>query len=122
MGEVYRAWDSRLERSVAIKLVRARLSEKTDFRERFQREARALAQLNHPNICTIHDAPDFLVMEWLQGQTLKAKIAAAPLLLEEALEVVSQVGRGLAAAHERGIHHRDIKPANIMITRKARSK
>jgi serine/threonine protein kinase/tetratricopeptide (TPR) repeat protein len=117
MGEVYRAKDTRLNRTVAIKLVRSELAGRADLRHRFQREAQALAQLNHPNICTIHDVgPDFLVMEWLQGQTLKEKITGGPLPLNEALDIVLQVGRGLEAAHERGILHRDIKPANIMVT------
>src|ERR1044071_5007775 len=100
MGEVYKACDTRLDRLVAIKLVHA------NFSDRFDQEARAIAQLNHPNICTLYDVgPDYLVMEYIDGRTLKGRIAAGPILLPEALEIARQSARGLAAAHQRGILH-----------------
>jgi Tol biopolymer transport system component len=111
MGRVVRARDTRLGRSVAIKIAHEQ------FSARFQREARTIAQLNHPNICTLHDiGPDYLVMECIEGQTLSARIAAGPLPVNEVVDIASQAASGLRAAHERGIVHRDIKPANIMVT------
>src|SRR5215831_19185906 len=105
MGEVYKARDTRLDRLVAIKLVHARCS------DRFEQEARAIAQLNHANICTLYDVgPDYLVMEYIDGRTLKDRLAAGPVPVPEALEIARQSARGLAAAHERGILHRDVKP------------
>src|SRR5262245_36776892 len=122
MGEVYRARDTRLGREVALKLLAAPLSSQPDQRERFEREARAISQLAHPHICTLHDVGsdggvDFLVMELLQGQTLAERLAKGPLSPDEALAVGAQVAGGLAAAHRRGIVHRDLKPANVMLTR-----
>jgi Tol biopolymer transport system component/predicted Ser/Thr protein kinase len=106
MGEVYRARDTRLGRNVAIKVSNA------EFSERFAREARSIAALNHPNICTLYDVgPNYLVMEFVEGQSPKG-----PMPLEEALRLASQIAEALAAAHEKGIVHRDLKPANIMIT------
>src|SRR5262245_35347265 len=105
MGEVYRARDTRLNRDVAIKVA----SEK--FGERFEREARAIAALNHPNICTLYDVgPNFLVMELVEGESPKG-----PMPLEEALNIARQVASALEAAHEQGIVHRDLKPGNIKI-------
>ena len=105
MGEVYRARDPRLGRDVAIKVSAER------FSERFEREARAVAALNHPNICTLHDVgPNYLVMEYIEGESPKG-----PLPLDEALSVARQIGNALEAAHEKGIVHRDLKPANIKI-------
>src|SRR5262245_22471394 len=105
MGEVYRARDTRLNRDVAIKIA----SEK--FSERFEREARAIAALNHPNICTLYDVgPNFLVMELVEGESPKG-----PLPLEEALRIARQVASALEAAHEQGIVHRDLKPGNIKV-------
>jgi eukaryotic-like serine/threonine-protein kinase len=105
MGEVYRAGDSRLGRDVAIKVSAAQ------FSERFEREARAVAALNHPNICTLHDVgPNYLVMEYVEGESPKG-----PLPLEEALRIARQIADALEAAHEKGIVHRDLKPGNIKV-------
>ena len=110
MGEVYKARDPRLNRDVAIK------SSRDQFTERFEREAGAIAALNHPNICTLYDVgPNYLVMEFVEGQTLDERIKEGPLPLEEALRLAHQITDALEAAHERGITHRDLKPGNIMI-------
>jgi serine/threonine protein kinase len=110
MGFVFRAIDTRLGRSVAIKTSRGR------FSERFAREARAIASLNHPNICTLYDTgPDYLVMELIEGPTLADRIRKGPIRLEEALRIAGQIAAGLESAHEKGIVHRDLKPANIKI-------
>jgi eukaryotic-like serine/threonine-protein kinase len=110
MGEVYRAVDSRLRRDVAIKVSAER------FSDRFLREARAVAALNHPNICTLHDVgPNYLVMELVEGPTLAERIAKDAIPLEEALRIARQIADGLEAAHEKGIVHRDLKPANIKL-------
>jgi tRNA A-37 threonylcarbamoyl transferase component Bud32 len=110
MGRVYKARDTRLGRSVAIKIASAR------FGERFQREARAISALNHPNICTLHDVgPNYLVMELVEGPTLADRIKKGPIPLEEALAVARQIADGLAAAHDQGVVHRDLKPANVKI-------
>jgi serine/threonine-protein kinase len=111
MGEVYRAHDSRLRRDVAIKVSVER------FSERFEKEARAIASLNHPNICTLHDVgPNYLVMELVEGQTLSERIKQGAIPLNEALMMTKQIADALAAAHEKGITHRDLKPGNIIIT------
>jgi eukaryotic-like serine/threonine-protein kinase len=105
MGEVYKARDTRLDRIVAIKISNER------FTERFELEARAVAALNHPNICTLHDVgPNYLVMEYIEGESPKG-----PMPLDEALRIARQIAEALEAAHERGITHRDLKPANIKI-------
>jgi serine/threonine protein kinase/dipeptidyl aminopeptidase/acylaminoacyl peptidase len=110
MGHVYRARDTRLDRTVAIKVSRE------EFNERFGREARAVAALNHPNICTLHDiGPNYLVMELVEGPTLAERIKQGPIPLEEALAIARQIAEALEAAHERGIVHRDLKPGNIKI-------
>jgi Tol biopolymer transport system component/tRNA A-37 threonylcarbamoyl transferase component Bud32 len=107
MGEVYKARDTRLERTVAIKVAAAK------FSERFEREARAVAALNHPHICTLYDVgPDYLVMEYVEGQPLKG-----PLPVEKAVEFARQILDALDAAHRMGIVHRDLKPANILVTK-----
>ena len=122
MGVVYRARDTRLGRDVAIKLSNER------FSERFEREARAVAALNHPNICTLHDVgPDYLVMELVEGETLAEMLAQRPssspgLPFEETLRLARQIVSALEAAHEKGIVHRDLKPGNIKITADGRSK
>jgi serine/threonine-protein kinase len=111
MGEVFKARDTRLDRIVAIKVSAAQ------FTERFDREARAIAALNHPHICTLHDVgPDYLVMEFVDGPTLAERIAAGAIAMEEALAIARQIAEALEAAHEKGIVHRDLKPANVKIT------
>ncbi len=110
MGEVYKATDTRLHRDVAIKI------SAEHFSERFAREAKAIASLNHPNICTLYDVgPNYLVMELVEGPTLAEWLKQAPLAREEALEIAGQIAEALEAAHEKGITHRDLKPANIKI-------
>lgn len=112
MGRVFRATDTRLHRSVAIKIP----AEK--FSERFEREARAIASLNHPHICTLHDVgPAYLVMELVEGETLAARLRRGSLPLEQAVEYGVQIASALAAAHARGVVHRDLKPGNIMLTK-----
>jgi serine/threonine protein kinase/dienelactone hydrolase len=120
MGEVYRAHDPRLGRDVAVKILPARLSS-PDFRARFEREARAISQLNHPNICTLHDVGhdrglDYLVMELLEGETLTARLGRGPLPIHELLEIGVQIAAALGRAHRAGLVHRDLKPGNLICT------
>ena len=121
MGEVYRARDTRLERTVALKVLPAEFAD-PDARARFEREARAIAAFNHPNICTLHDfghenGLDFLVMELLEGETLAARLARGPLALEDAIAIAQQIAEALDRAHRAGIVHRDLKPANVVVLR-----
>jgi serine/threonine protein kinase/Tol biopolymer transport system component len=121
MGEVYLAEDSNLKRQVAIKALPQQFSLDKEMLARFEREARLLASLNHPNIATIYgleksDGQQFLVMELVEGETLAEKIKKGPLQMDEALEVCRQIAEGLESAHEKGIIHRDLKPANVKIT------
>src|SRR5712691_11552830 len=112
MGEVYRAHDPRLNRDVAIK------SSAAQFSERFEREAKAIAALNHPHICQIYDVgPNYLVMEFIEGAPLLSKEKPGPLPLDEALRYAVQIADAVSAAHAKGITHRDLKPGNIMVTR-----
>src|SRR5687767_13796730 len=116
MGIVYKAEDSKLKRTVALKFLP---SYTTENRERFLREAQAAASLNHPSICTIHEIDEehgFISMEFIEGLSVKEKIEIRPLPLEEALNIAMQACTGLQAAHDKGIVHRDIKPANLMLT------
>ena len=121
MGEVYRARDTRLGRDVAIKVLPQHLSADPDLRQRFEREARAISALNHPRICTLHDVGnqngvDFLVMEYLEGETLAQRLKRGPIPLKEALKIAIEVCEALEKAHRVGIIHRDLKPGNIMVT------
>jgi Tol biopolymer transport system component/predicted Ser/Thr protein kinase len=122
MGEVYRARDARLNRDVAIKVLPAHLADKPELRERFEREARTIASLNHPHICTLHDighqdGTDFLVMEYLEGETLAQRLLKGPLPLERVLQYAIEIADALDKAHRKGITHRDLKPGNIMLTK-----
>ena len=121
MGDVYRARDSRLNRVVAVKVLSPHLSSHPEGRHRFEREARTLATLSHPHICPIYDVGreedrDYLVMEFLDGETLARRLARGPLPIDEALGYAIAIAEGLAAAHAHGIVHRDLKPGNVMLT------
>jgi serine/threonine protein kinase/tetratricopeptide (TPR) repeat protein len=121
MGEVYKARDTRLDRIVAIKVVNPLVAEDAERRQRFEREARAVASLNHPHICTLHDIGSdqgvtFFVMEYLEGETLADRVARTALNLDETLHLATEIAEALDAAHGQGITHRDLKPANIMLT------
>jgi serine/threonine-protein kinase len=122
MGEVYEACDTRLERPVAIKILPRDSSADPDRRARFEREAKAVASLNHPHICTLHDVGEhdgqmFLVMERLAGETLAERLRKGPLPLGQVLAVATDIADGLAAAHRQGLIHRDLKPGNVMLTK-----
>src|SRR6185503_21180857 len=122
MGEVYKARDTRLDRTVAVKVLPPALAADPQFRERFHREARAISHLTHPNICTLHDVGEhegtaFLVMELLEGQTLAERLESGPLPPAQALTVAIEVASALAAAHRAGIVHRDLKPGNVILTK-----
>ena len=122
MGEVYRARDTRLGRDVAIKVLPEHLADRPDLRERFDREARAIASLNHSHICTLHDigrqdATGYLVMELVEGQTLAQRLLKGPLPIEQVLQYAIEIAGALDKAHRSGITHRDLKPGNIMLTK-----
>ena len=122
MGEVYRARDTRLDRIVAIKVLSAELASDPQFRERFVREARVISQLDHPHICTLYDVGEqsgvsFLVMQYLEGETLEQRLKSGAVPLDHALRYATQMADALATAHHAGIVHRDLKPGNIMLTK-----
>ncbi|HEX9149573.1 MAG TPA: protein kinase, partial [Thermoanaerobaculia bacterium] len=122
MGEVYKARDTRLDRTVAVKVLPASLSENSAFRQRFEREARAISKLSHPHICTIHDVGneagvEYLVMEFLEGETLAERIAKGPLPLDQVLRYGIEISDALEKAHRQGVVHRDLKPANAILTK-----
>lgn len=122
MGEVYRARDTRLGREVAIKILPQHLASTPEVRQRFEREARAVSSLNHPHICTLHDVGhqdgmDFLVMEYLEGETLAKGLEKGPLATHELLRIAIEIADALEKAHRQGVVHRDLKPGNIMLTK-----
>ena len=121
MGEVYRARDSRLDRTVALKILPSHLSDNPQAKQRFEREARTISSLNHPHICTLHDVgsqdgTSYLVMEYVEGETLDARLQKGPMSLKQALECGIQICEALEKAHRAGIVHRDLKPGNVMLT------
>jgi Tol biopolymer transport system component len=121
MGEVYRARDTRLDRTVAVKVLPSHLSSSPELRQRFDREARTISQLTHPHICALYDVghqdgTDYLVMELLEGQTLSERLTKGPLPLDHALRYGSEVAEALDRAHRQGVVHRDLKPGNVMLT------
>jgi len=121
MGEVYRARDTRLDRAVAIKLLPSAFSQKSDWLQRFEQEARAASSLNHPNIVTIYElgcdlSSHYIAMELVEGKTLRELLAAGALPMRKAIEIATQVAEGLTKAHEAGITHRDLKPENLMVS------
>src|ERR1700687_5594437 len=122
MGEVYRARDTRLNRIVAVKVLPTHLADRSALRERFEREARTIASLNHPHICTLFDIGqqdriDYLVMEYLEGETLSQRLAKGSLPLERVLQYAIEIADALDKAHRKGVTHRDLKPGNIMLTK-----
>ena len=122
MGEVYKARDTRLERTVAVKVLPTHLSDSPSLRQRFEREAKTISQLSHPHICAIHDVGregdiEYLVMEYLEGETLADRLGTGPLPLEQTLRYGAEIADALDKAHRQGIVHRDLKPANVMLTR-----
>src|SRR6266576_6890147 len=122
MGEVYKARDARLDRIVAIKVLPGHLTDRAEMRERFELEARTIAGLNHPHICVLHDigqqdSIDYLVMEYLEGETLAQRLVKGSLPLEQVLQYAIEIADALDKAHRKGITHRDLKPGNIMLTK-----
>src|ERR1700680_3322137 len=122
MGEVYRARDTRLDREVAIKVLPANLSSDASLKQRLEREAKAISKLSHPHICTLYDigqqdGVDFLVMEYLEGETLERRLTKGLLPAEQTLRYAGQMADALAKAHKLGITHRDLKPSNVMLTK-----
>src|SRR6266852_4805672 len=122
MGEVYRAKDTRLDRIVAVKVLPEHLSSNPQLRERFEREARAISSLSHPHICALYDVGqqngiDYLVMEYLEGETLAGRLKKGPLPTDQVLQYAVQITDALDTAHKHAVVHRDLKPGNIMLTK-----
>ncbi|MFH2050069.1 MAG: protein kinase [bacterium] len=121
MGEVFKAKDTRLDRMVAIKILPPTVAANPDLKQRFEREAKTISSLNHPNICTLHDVGyeegmDYLVMEYIEGETLSERIKKGSVPIEEVLKIAGQIADALDKAHGQGLIHRDLKPANVMLT------
>src|SRR5712692_10562896 len=122
MGEVYKARDTRLERTVAVKVLPQHMSASSEVRQRFEREAKTISQLSHPHICALYDVgregeTEYLVMELLEGETLSDRLARGPLQLEQTLRYGTEIADALDKAHRQGIVHRDLKPGNVMLTK-----
>src|SRR6202161_2145654 len=122
MGEVYRARDTRLDRTVAVKILPSHLSENPEARQRFDQEARTISSVNHPNICTLYDVghqngTDYLVMEYLEGETLADRLRKGPMPIDQVMRYGADICDGLEKAHRCGVIHRDLKPGNIMLTK-----
>ena len=122
MGEVYKARDTRLDRIVAIKVLPTHLADRAELRERFEREAKTIASLNHPHICTLYDTGhqddiDFLVMEYFEGETLAQRLRKGSLPIQQVMQYAIEISDALDKAHRKGITHRDLKPGNIMLTK-----
>src|SRR6266404_3177635 len=122
MGEVYRARDTRLDRTVAIKIISGDVAQSPELRQRFEREARAISSLSHPHICALHDigeidGTDYMVMEFLEGESLADRLVKGPLPTEQVLRYGMEIADALEAAHRHGVIHRDLKPANIILTK-----
>ena len=122
MGEVYKARDTRLDRTVAIKVLPTHLADRSELRERFEREAKTIASLNHPHICTLHDTGhqdeiDFLVMEYVEGETLAQRLVKGSLPIQQILQYAIEISDALDKAHRKGITHRDLKPGNVMLSK-----
>src|SRR6266567_4566100 len=122
MGEVYRARDTRLERTVAVKVLPEHLTSDEDLRQRFEREAKTISQLSHPHICALYDVGregnrDYLVMEYLEGETLAARLDKGALPADQLLRYGIEIADALDKAHRQGIVHRDLKPSNVMLTK-----
>src|SRR5713101_5138856 len=118
MGEVYKARDTRLDRNVAVKILPAEFSQNEQFKVRFEREAKTISQLSHPNICALYDVGEnYIVMELLDGESLADRLAKGPLPLREVLKYGVQIAEALGKAHREGVIHRDLKPGNVMITK-----
>ena len=122
MGDIRKGRDTRLDRTVAIKVLLAHVADDPDLRQRFEREAKTISNLNHPHICTLYDigrqdGTDFLVMEYLEGETLAARLTKGPLPTDQVLRYATEIADALDKAHRKGITHRDLKPGNIMLTK-----
>src|SRR5262247_578721 len=122
MGEVYRARDTRLDRTVAVKVLPSHLSASEEIRQRFEREAKTISQLSHPHICALYDVGnqdgvEYLVMEFLEGETLAERLLKGPLPVDQTLRYGMEMADALDKAHRQGIVHRDLKPGNVMLTK-----